>query len=122
MLPVDFRWSHRPEVTLLGDAAYLMTPFAGEGINLAFEDSMKLAKPSSKLQSLAEKLTEKGMLNTSIAAYEEELFKRINRAQNMTNNMMRHMFFTEEAPRSTIEACCLKDDLQFQSLASSKTF
>lgn len=96
MLPVGIRWHNRPGVTLLGDAAHVMTPFAGEGVNLAMADAMRLADAIIKTQKSG---SDKASLTVNVTAYEEDMFARATVTQQLTYDMMQAIFYKQ----STIE-------------------
>ena len=84
--PPNQRWAPRPNVTLIGDAAHVMPPYAGEGVNMAMLDALVLSK------LLLGEETSSG----AIAAYEAEMFARMQTitADTMTNT---EMFYAPDA-------------------------
>ena len=43
-VPLDQDWETLPNLTMLGDAAHVMPPFAGEGANMAMLDALELSE------------------------------------------------------------------------------
>lgn len=43
-MPLDQKWDAFPNLTMLGDAAHLMPPYAGEGVNMAMLDALELSR------------------------------------------------------------------------------
>ncbi|KAB8067065.1 hypothetical protein BDV29DRAFT_163801 [Aspergillus leporis] len=90
MLPVGIRWPHKKNLTLLGDAAHVMTPFAGEGVNTAMYDALELAHAIINNQK---------PLDTAIVDYELNLFVRAARVQQITWEELLSMFEEDAGER-----------------------
>ncbi len=42
--PLDQAWPAQANLTMIGDAAHVMPPYAGEGVNMAMQDAFELAE------------------------------------------------------------------------------
>jgi 2-polyprenyl-6-methoxyphenol hydroxylase-like FAD-dependent oxidoreductase len=92
-LPVGHRWERAPGVTLLGDAAHLMSPFAGEGANLAMLDGALLGQ---------EIVEHPGETEQALTAYEDALFPRsAAKAQESVEGL--ELCFSENAVDRLVE-------------------
>jgi 2-polyprenyl-6-methoxyphenol hydroxylase-like FAD-dependent oxidoreductase len=91
MLPIGHRWDFRVGVTLLGDAAHLMSPFSGEGANLAMLDAADLARAISEASTLEE----------AVRTYEAPMFARAELAARGADEGLKHAF-APDAPAGTL--------------------
>ena len=75
-MPLDQTWDSLSNLSLLGDAAHLMPPYAGEGVNMAMLDALELSKCL-----LNNEFTD---TKSAIAIYERQMCTRASEAAEQT--------------------------------------
>lgn len=86
--PLNQQWEALPNLTMLGDAAHRMPPYAGEGVNMAMQDAYELADclTDDSFQSVEE----------AIAAFEKQMLQRASTVTQHTLNAT-EMLHSEDA-------------------------
>jgi 2-polyprenyl-6-methoxyphenol hydroxylase-like FAD-dependent oxidoreductase len=74
--PLDQTWEASPNITMIGDAAHVMPPYAGEGVNVAMLDALELA------QCLLD--DDFPDAHSAIVSYESNMRKRASASTQMT--------------------------------------
>ncbi|WP_261512985.1 FAD-dependent oxidoreductase [Chryseobacterium paludis] len=82
--PLDQTWETLPNLTMLGDAAHRMPPYAGEGVNMAMQDAYELA------ECLTDGKSED--VQTALSCYEKQMQKRASEITKITldNTVLMH--------------------------------
>jgi 2-polyprenyl-6-methoxyphenol hydroxylase-like FAD-dependent oxidoreductase len=92
--PLDQTWESLSNLTLIGDAAHKMPPYAGEGVNMAMQDAFELADClmdneftdvqsaisdyEKKMQKRASEVTEDTLKNTEMLHSKDAVEKMVN--------------------------------------------
>ena len=88
MTPIGMKWESQPGVTVIGDAAHLMTPFGAEGVNIAMLDAVELARAI---------IDNPNDMMLAVEKYEHPMFERAEKTASMTwQNLESH--FSEGGP------------------------
>ncbi|RZK60071.1 MAG: FAD-dependent monooxygenase, partial [Pedobacter sp.] len=92
-MPLDQKWKSLSNLTLIGDAAHVMPPFAGEGVNMAMLDALELSEhlTSNQHQTLLEVIStyESSMLNRAAIVSKESLDNGfLMHTENSLNDML----------------------------------
>ena len=99
-MPFDHKWKHVPGVTILGDAAHVMSPFGGAGANLAMLDALELGIVLANAINSESSVEER---EAAVAAWEEERMEAANAIAVIADENIRACV-SPDAPGSVMKA------------------
>jgi flavin-dependent dehydrogenase len=98
------KWKANLGVTLIGDAAHVMPPWTGRGVNMALLDAVELGKKLGQLLCLGDTPNEKSgrkevmkTLLDGLRAYEEGMWMRMEKEKDK-NRKSQSLIFAEDSP------------------------
>lgn len=96
-LPLEQYWTTKSGVTIIGDAAHVMPPFAGQGANVAMVDALELADCLTSRD-----VTDSTSLTVAVKTFEEAM---INRARVFSHESICNMnqFIREDGPKGIVD-------------------
>ncbi|KAG6812445.1 hypothetical protein H0H92_002812 [Tricholoma furcatifolium] len=104
-LPDGHVYEHKPGWTLVGDAAHVMTPFAGEGVNAGMRSALELAR---RLKAAAAAVVEGDAaaraeaVDEAVRGYEQEMFARMRKVMGKTM-YAKKANFSENSPQTVVD-------------------
>ena len=100
-LPIGNNWEHKIGATVIGDAAHLMCPWAGEGVNLAMWDSLLLAHTIIEAHEIAgmNAASFQSALDPRVKEFEVDMVARAKEKAEETFSNGQMMFAEDGAER-----------------------
>ncbi|CZR69036.1 uncharacterized protein PAC_18937 [Phialocephala subalpina] len=97
----EFQWEHVPGITLIGDAAHVITYFTGDGVDLAMTDALELSQ-----ELIIENEKPEPDYDLTLERFEKRMLERIpEKARNAADVML--AMFDKEVPDAFVDV--LKD-------------